>query len=162
MKKIVSVMLAVLLLCMTAAPAFAVSNCNAYYEGGKVHYSCNGNVQIEVYLDGSLLASKGASSIDGSKTIALEPGSTHKVTFSDLSGSKTVTFTVPVPATEEPPVEDEPSVEPTEKPVVDNNDDEDEVPKTGDASTTMAFVIGGMMLIAAAWLCVVRVAANRK
>lgn len=161
MKKIVSVLLAVLLLCMAAAPAFAVSNCNASYEDGKVHYSCDGKVQIEVYLDGGLLASKAGSSINGTKTVALEPGSTHKVTFSDLDGSKTVTFTVPVPATEEPPVEDEPSVEPTKKPVVDN-DDEDEVPKTGDASTTMAFVIGGMMLIAAAWLCVVRVAANRK
>ena len=150
MKKIVSVMLAIVILCMAAVAA---------YENGKVTYSCNGNTQIEVYLDGGLLASKAGDSISGAKTVALEPGSTHKVTFSDLSGSKTVTFTVPVPATEEPT--EEPSVEPTKKPVVDN-DDEDEVPKTGDASTTVTFVIGGMMLIAAAWLCVVRVAANRK
>lgn len=158
MKKIVSVMLAIVILCMAAVPAFAVSNCKAGYENGKVTYSCDGNTQIEVYLDGGLLASKGANSISGHKTVQLAPG-THSVTFSDLDGTKTVTFEV-VAATEEP--SEEPSVEPTEKPVVDNNDDEDEVPKTGDASTTMAFVIGGMMLIAAAWLCVVRVAANRK
>ena len=157
MKKIVSVMLAIVILCMAAVPAFAVSNCEAGYANGKVTYSCNGNTQIEVYLDGGLLDSNAGDSISGSKTVALEPGSTHKVTFSDLSGSKTVTFTVPVPATEEPSEEPEA----TKKPVVDN-DDEDEVPKTGDASTTMTFVIGGMMLIAAAWLCVVRVAANRK
>ena len=159
MKKIVSVMLAVMLLCLSAVPAFAISNEKASYVDGKVCYSCDGKVQIEVYLDGSLLASKAGDSISGTKTVALEPGSTHKVTFSDLDNTKSVTFTVPVPATEEP--SEEPSVEPTQKPVVDDNDD-DEVPKTGDASMTATFVIGGMMLIAAAWLCVVRVAANRK
>jgi len=161
MKKIVSVMLVVALLCLTAVPAFAVSNCKASYNNGKVSYSCDGVVQIEVYLDGALLASKAGDSIDGSKTTNLAPG-THSVTFSDLEGTKTVTFEVAAPTaepTEEPPVVEEPEV--TKKPVVDN-DDEDEVPKTGDASNTVAFVIGGMMLIAAAWLCVVRVAANRK
>ena len=159
MKKIVSVMLVVALLCLTAVPAFAVSNCKASYNNGKVSYSCDGVVQIEVYLDGALLASKAGDSIDGSKTTNLAPG-THSVTFSDLDSTKTVTFEVAAPTvepTEEPPVVDEP----TKAPVVDD-DDEDEVPKTGDASTTMTFVIGGMMLIAAAWLCVVRVAANRK
>lgn len=157
MKKIVSVMLAIVILCMAAAPAFAVSNCKAGYENGKVTYSCDGNTQIEVYLDGGLLASKGGDSISGSKTVELAPG-THKVTFSDLDGSKTVTFEVAA-AVVEP--SDEPSVEP-EAPDYSDDEDEDEVPKTGDASTTMTFVIGGMMLIAAAWLCVVRVAANRK
>lgn len=159
MKKIVSVMLVVALLCLTAVPAFAVSNCKASYNNGKVSYSCDGVVQIEVYLDGALLASKAGDSIDGSKTTNLAPG-THSVTFSDLDSTKTVTFEVAAPTvepTEEPPVVEEP----TKAPVVDD-DDEDEVPKTGDASTTMTFVIGGMMLIAAAWLCVVRVAANRK
>lgn len=158
MKKIVSVMLAIVILCMAAVPAFAVSNCKAGYENGKVTYSCDGKVQIEVYLDGGLLASKAGDSISGSKTVALEPGSTHKVTFSDLDDTQTVTFTVPVPVVEEP------SEEPTEEPETPDYDDEDEdeVPKTGDASMTATFVIGGMMLIAAAWLCVVRVAANRK
>ena len=156
MKKIVSVMLAIVILCMAAAPAFAVSNCKAGYENGKVTYSCDGNTQIEVYLDGGLLASKGANSISGSKTVELAPG-THSVTFSDLDGSKTVTFEVA--AVVEP--SDEPYVEPEAQDYSDD-EDEDEVPKTGDASTTMTFVIGGMMLIAAAWLCVVRVAANRK
>lgn len=160
MKKIVSVMLAIVILCAAAAPAFAVSNCKAGYENGKVTYSCDGNTQIEVYLDGGLLASKGADSISGSKTVELAPG-THSVTFSDLDGSKTVTFEVGAAV-------DEPTEEPTEAPVEpeipsdDDDEDEDEVPKTGDASNTVAFVIGGMMLIAAAWLCVVRVAANRK
>lgn len=160
MKKIVSVMLAVMLLCLTAVPAFAISNEKASYANGKVSYSCDGNTQIEVYLDGSLLASKAGDSISGSKTTELSVG-THKVTFSDLDNTKTVTITVEPAATEVPV---EPSEEPTEAPEVPDYDDEDEdeVPKTGDASNTVAFVIGGMMLIAAAWLCVVRVAANRK
>lgn len=160
MKKIVSVMLAVMLLCMTAVPAFAVSNCKASYDNGKVSYSCDGNTQIEVYLDGALLASKAGSSIDGSKTTNLAPG-THSVTFSDLDSTKTVTFEVAAPTAEptEAPVE---PTEAPEEPDYSDDEDEDEVPKTGDASNTVAFVIGGMMLIAAAWLCVVRVAANRK
>lgn len=156
MKKIVSVMLAVMLLCLSAVPAFAISNEQASYANGKVSYSCNGNTQIEVYLDGALLASKAGDSISGSKTTELSVG-THKVTFSDLDNTKTVILTVEPAATEVPPVE-EPSVEPE----LPDYDDEDEVPKTGDASMTATFVIGGMMLIAAAWLCVVRVAANRK
>ncbi|MDO4357346.1 MAG: hypothetical protein Q4E13_12650, partial [Clostridia bacterium] len=94
MKKFVCVLVAALLLCMTALPAFAVSDCKAYYDesDGRVHYSCNGSVQIELRVDGKAAGSKAGTSISG--TLTLDPG-THSFEFSDLDSKQTVKVTVP-------------------------------------------------------------------
>ena len=92
MKKLTSILLALVLLC-SCIPAFAVSNCSASYKDGVLRYSCDGDTQIEVWLDGSPIDSKAGNSIDGKKTVNLSTGF-HKVTFADVLNSTTVTIAV--------------------------------------------------------------------
>ena len=57
MKKLTSILLALVLLC-SCIPAFAVSDCSASYKDGVLYYSCSGDTQIEVWLDGRPIDSK--------------------------------------------------------------------------------------------------------
>ena len=100
MKKLTSILLALVLLC-SCIPAFAVSDCSASYKDGVLYYSCNVDThedypnvyQVEVFLDGKPLQSSSNPSLSSRKTVHLDPGK-HTVTFSDLKSSQSVSFAV--------------------------------------------------------------------
>ena len=163
MKKFCAVLAVVLMVAMLATTAFAAS-VSASYSNGKVHYTASGiDGLYEVLLDGSRIDSFYEGYTSGQKTIALEPGSTHKVTL--MPGGASDTFTVPgAPATDTPaPATDTPApATDTPAPATDtpapatatpapSTDDDDEVPKTGD-SATASYLMGGAMVLAAAYL----------
>lgn len=92
MKKLTSILLALVLLC-SCIPAFAISDCSASYKDGVLYYSCYGDTQIEVWLDNAPIDSKAGNYIEGKKTVKLSTGF-HNVTFADVLNSKTVTVAV--------------------------------------------------------------------
>ena len=170
MKKFCAVLAVVLMVAMLATTAFAAS-VSASYSDGKVRYSASGiDDYYEVLLDGKRIDSLDPDHTSGQKTISLEPGSTHKVTL--MPGGASDTFTVPgAPATDTPaPATDTPAPA-TDTPAPATNtpapatntpapatatpapstDDDDEVPKTGD-SATASYLMGGAMVLAAAYL----------
>jgi len=98
MKKLTSILLALVLLC-SCIPAFAVSDCSASYKNGVLYYSCTGDTQIEVWLDGSPIAFKAGNRIEGQKTLKLSTG-IHNVTFADMVSKKTVSIQVNAEGTE--------------------------------------------------------------
>lgn len=100
MKKLTSILLALVLLC-SCIPAFAVSDCSVSYKNGVLTYFCNveahedypGVYQVEVFLDGSPVQSSAGPSLEGRKSVNLTPGK-HTVTFADLKNSQSVSFAV--------------------------------------------------------------------
>lgn len=177
MKKVRIILVAVLLLTLLTSTAFAAS-LSASYSDGVIRWSVSGlEGPVDVYIDGERVDSLIPGYTSGQKTVTLEPGSTHTVSISG-SASDSVTFTVPgatpteepTPApTEEPtpaPTEEptpvpteEPTPVPTEEPTPvptqaptqapsDSDNDDDEVPKTGDNSTWAAYAVAGVMALA--------------
>ena len=178
MKKILSVVLALVLLLALAAPAFAATG-TAEYKNGKVYWSATGvNGDLTVRLNGTKLG----SNEKGEKTVDLAPG-TYTLEFVDFGGVSTTTFTVPgaateVPATATPAPTDtpapteEPTVAPTEEPTQaptqapttaptqrpttrPTKTPSSDVPKTGDSANAV-YVMGGLMLLAGACLVLSR------
>lgn len=177
MKKILSVVLALVLLLALAATAFAATG-TAEYKNGKIYWSATGiNGDLTVRLNGEKLGSNPT----GEKTVDLAPG-TYTVEFVDFGGVTTTTITVPGAATEAPteaPTEEPtatPTVEPTATPTVEPTEEptkaptaaptqkptskptktpSSDVPKTGD-STNAVYVMGGLMLLAGACLVLSR------
>ena len=174
MKKILSVVLALVLLLALAAPAFAATG-TAEYKNGKVYWSATGvNGDLTVRLNGTKLG----SNEKGEKTVDLAPG-TYTLEFVDFGGVSTTTFTVPGAATEVPVTEAPtatPTVEPTATPTVEptkaptqapttaptqrpttrpTKTPSSDVPKTGDSANAV-YVMGGLMLLAGACLVLSR------
>ena len=153
MKKVRIILVAVLLLTLLTSTAFAAS-LSASYSDGVIRWSVSGlEGPVDVYIDGERVDSLIPGYTSGQKTITLEPGSTHTVSISG-SASDSVTFTVPgATPTEEPtPVPtEEPTPVPTQAPTQapsDSDNDDDEVPKTGDNSTWAAYAVAGVMALA--------------
>ena len=169
MKKVRIILVAVLLLTLLTSTAFAAS-LSASYSDGVIRWSVSGlEGPVDVYIDGERVDSLIPGYTSGQKTVTLEPGSTHTVSISG-SASDSVTFTVPgATPTEEPtpvPTEEptpapteEPTPVPTEEPTPvptqaptqapsDSDNDDDEVPKTGDNSTWAAYAVAGVMALA--------------
>ena len=169
MKKILSVVLALVLLLALAAPAFAATG-TAEYKNGKVYWSATGvNGDLTVRLNGTKLG----SNEKGEKTVDLAPG-TYTLEFVDFGGVNTTTFTVGDPATATPAPTDtpapteEPTVAPTEAPTQapttaptqrptarPTKTPSSDVPKTGDSANAV-YVMGGLMLLAGACLVLSR------
>lgn len=178
MKKILSVVLALVLLLALAAPAFAATG-TAEYKNGKVYWSATGvNGDLTVRLNGTKLG----GNEKGEKTVDLAPG-TYTLEFVDFGGVNSTTFTVPgaateVPATATPAPTDtpapteEPTVAPTEEPTQaptqapttaptqrpttrPTKTPSSDVPKTGDSANAV-YVMGGLMLLAGACLVLSR------
>lgn len=153
MKKVRIILVAVLLLTLLTSTAFAAS-LSASYSDGVIRWSVSGlEGPVDVYIDGERVDSLIPGYTSGQKTVTLEPGSTHTVSISG-SASDSVTFTVPgATPTEEPtPVPtEEPTPVPTQAPTQapsDSDNDDDEVPKTGDNSTWAAYAVAGVMALA--------------
>ena len=171
MKKIVTIVLALVLMFALATSAFALTVSASYKDGVLSWNASDYSGTVGVYANGEQIGAEAS----GSKTIALEPGTV--VTFRDLSGAKD-TFTVPGAATEAPTEEPTatPTVEPTATPTVEPTEEptkaptaaptqkptskptktpSSDVPKTGD-STNAVYVMGGLMLLAGACLVLSR------
>ena len=169
MKKFRVVMMAMLLVVILATAAFA-STITATYSNGVISYHVSGipaGDSVEIYVDGALKDSASEKSPSGNIHMTLSVG-THYVTTSDGGKDEIVVKAAepeetPTPAPEEPeetptPAPEEPEETPTPAPVEPENttpapstDDDDEVPKTGD-SATASFLMGGAMVLAAAYL----------
>ena len=178
MKKILSVVLALVLLLALAAPAFAATG-TAEYKNGKVYWNVTGvNGDLTVRLNGTKLG----GNEKGEKTVDLAPG-TYTLEFVDFGGTTTTTFTVPGAATEVPetatpaptdtpaPTEtptvaptEEPTKAPTQAPTTaptqrpttrPTKTPSTDVPKTGDSANAV-YVMGGLMLLAGACLVLSR------
>ena len=177
MKKILSVVLALVLLLALAAPAFAATG-TAEYKNGKVYWSATGvNGDLTVRLNGTKLG----GNEKGEKTVDLAPG-TYTLEFVDFGGVSTTTFTVGTPATATPAPTDTPAptatptVEPTATPTVEptkaptqapttaptqrpttrpTKTPSSDVPKTGDSANAV-YVMGGLRLLAGACLVLSR------
>lgn len=180
MKKLTSVILALVLLFALAVSAQAVTGSVTGYDAkeGTVSWEVSGvDTALTVYVNGRRI---GSSYPTGKGDVSfLEPG-TYSLTFEDFSGStkSSNTFTVPGAATEAPTEEPTatPTVEPTATPTVEPTEEptkaptaaptqkptskptktpSSDVPKTGD-STNAVYVMGGLMLLAGACLVLSR------
>ena len=172
MKKIVSVVLALVLLFALAISASALTATASYKDGVLSWNVTEFDGSVGVYVNGQQVG----GSTEGKKTIALKPGDI--VTIADLSDSKTFDLVkaepteVPATATpaptdtpaptEEPTVEPtaeptaEPTVKPTDKPTSKpTKTPSSDVPKTGDSANAV-YVMGGLMLLAGACLVLSR------
>ena len=172
MKKFRVVLIAMLMVAMLASTAFAASISSVRYENGYVIYTVSGlqGPFAQVLIDGTAYDAVTPDDLSGKISVTLTPGS-HTISTSE-GGSKTFTVPGAVEPTEAPveptdapveptdaPVEPtdapvEPTdapVQPTEAPTQAPADDDDEVPKTGD-SATASFLMGGAMVLAAAYL----------
>lgn len=182
MKKILSLVLALVLLFALAVTAQAATG-TAYYKDGVIYWDVTGiDGDLSVELNGVELG----GNAKGQKTYSLEPG-TYTLKFVDFGGVSTTTFTVPgaateVPATATPAPTDTPAptatptVEPTATPTVEptkaptqapttaptqrpttrpTKTPSSDVPKTGDSANAV-YVMGGLMLLAGACLVLSR------
>ena len=176
MKKIATIVLALVLMFALATSAFALTVSASYKDGVLTWNATDYSGTVAVYANGDTIGAEAS----GSKTIALKPGDV--VTFRDMSGAKD-TFTVPgaateVPATATPAPTDtpapteEPTVAPTEEPTKaptqapttaptqrpttrPTKTPSSDVPKTGDSANAV-YVMGGLMLLAGACLVLSR------
>ena len=185
MKKLTSVILALVLLFALAVSAQAVTGSVTGYDAkaGTVTWEVSGvDTALTVYVNGKRI---GSSYPTGKGDVSdLQPG-TYFLTFEDFSGStkSSNSFTVPGAATEVPvtatpaptdtpaPTE-EPTVAPTEEPTKaptqapttaptqrpttrPTKTPSSDVPKTGDSANAV-YVMGGLMLLAGACLVLSR------
>lgn len=173
MKKILSLVLALVLLFALAVTAQAATG-TAYYKDGVIYWDVTGiDGDLSVELNGVELG----GNAKGQKTYPLEPG-TYTLKFIDFGGVNTTTFTVGDPATATPAPTDtpapteEPTVAPTEEPTKaptqapttaptqrpttrPTKTPSSDVPKTGDSANAV-YVMGGLMLLAGACLVLSR------
>lgn len=180
MKKIATIVLALVLMFALATSALALTVSASYKDGVLTWNATDYSGTVAVYANGETIGAEAS----GSKTIALKPGDV--VTFRDMSGAKD-SFTVPgaateVPATATPAPTDTPAptatptVEPTATPTVEptkaptqapttaptqrpttrpTKTPSSDVPKTGDSANAV-YVMGGLMLLAGACLVLSR------
>ena len=171
MKKIVTIVLALVLMFALATSALALT-ANASYKDGVLSWNVTDYVgTVGVYVGGSQVGAQATGT-----TTNVKPGDV--VTFRDLAGNKD-TFTVPGAATEVPVTEAPtatPTVEPTATPTVEptkaptqapttaptqrpttrpTKTPSSDVPKTGDSANAV-YVMGGLMLLAGACLVLSR------
>lgn len=170
MKKIVSVVLALVLLFALAVSASALTATASYKDGVLSWNVTEFDGSVGVYVNGQQVG----GSTEGKKTIALKPGDI--VTIADLSDSKTFDLVkaepTEVPATATPEPTEEPTVAPTEEPTKaptqapttaptqrpttrPTKTPSSDVPKTGDSANAV-YVMGGLMLLAGACLVLSR------
>ncbi len=170
MKKIVSVVLALVLLFALAVSASALTATVSYKDGVLYWDVTEFDTSVGVYANGQSLG----GSPKGHKTFALKPG--DKVTISDFSSSKDFypvkEEPTEVPATATPEPTEEPTVAPTEEPTKaptqapttaptqkptskPTKTPSTDVPKTGDSANAV-YVMGGLMLLAGACLVLSR------
>lgn len=166
MKKIVSVVLALVLLFALAVSASALTATVSYKDGVLYWDVTEFDTSVGVYANGQSLG----GSPKGHKTFALKPG--DKVTISDFSSSKDFypvkEEPTEVPATATPEPTEEPTVAPTEEPTQapttaptqkptskPTKTPSTDVPKTGDSANAV-YVMGGLMLLAGACLVLSR------
>lgn len=170
MKKIATIVLALVLMFALATSALALTVSASYKDGVLTWNATDYSGTVAVYANGETIGAEAS----GSKTIALKPGDV--VTFRDMSGAKD-SFTVPGAATEVPVTEaptatpaptEEPTVAPTEAPTQapttaptqrptarPTKTPSSDVPKTGDSANAV-YVMGGLMLLAGACLVLSR------
>ena len=173
MKKIVSVVLALVLLFALAVSASALTATVSYKDGVLYWDVTEYDTAVGVYANGQSLG----GSPKGQKTFELKPG--DKVTISDFSSSKDF-YPVQEEPTEAPTATPEPTAEPTEEPTATptveptatptvaptaapttaptakpTKTPSDDVPKTGDSANAV-YVMGGLMLLAGACLVLSR------
>ena len=175
MKKITTIVLALVLMFALATSAFALT-ANASYKDGVLSWNVTDyEGTVGVYVGGSQVGAQATGT-----TTNVKPGDV--VIFRDLAGNKD-TFTVPgaateVPATATPAPTDtpapteEPTVAPTEEPTKaptqapttaptqrpttrPTKTPSSDVPKTGDSANAV-YVMGGLMLLAGACLVLSR------
>jgi LPXTG-motif cell wall-anchored protein len=173
MKKITTIVLALVLMFALATSALALT-ANASYKDGVLSWNVTDYVgTVGVYVGGSQVGAQATGT-----TTNVKPGDV--VTFRDLAGNKD-TFTVPGAATEVPVTEaptatpaptEEPTVAPTEEPTQaptqapttaptqrptarPTKTPSSDVPKTGDSANAV-YVMGGLMLLAGACLVLSR------
>ena len=173
MKKIATIVLALVLMFALATSAFALT-ANASYKDGVLSWNVTDyEGTVGVYVGGSQVGAQATGT-----TTNVKPGDV--VVFRDLAGNKD-TFTVPGAATEVPVTEaptatpaptEEPTVAPTEEPTKaptqapttaptqrpttrPTKTPSSDVPKTGDSANAV-YVMGGLMLLAGACLVLSR------
>ena len=177
MKKITTIVLALVLMFALATSAFALT-ANASYKDGVLSWNVTDyEGTVGVYVGGTQVGAQATGT-----TTNVKPGDV--VIFRDLAGNKD-TFTVPgaateVPVTEAPPATPAPTatptVEPTATPTVEptkaptqapttaptqrpttrpTKTPSSDVPKTGDSANAV-YVMGGLMLLAGACLVLSR------
>ena len=173
MKKITTIVLALVLMFALATSAFALT-ANASYKDGVLSWNVTDyEGTVGVYVGGSQVGAQATGT-----TTNVKPGDV--VIFRDLAGNKD-TFTVPGAATEVPVTEaptatpaptEEPTVAPTEEPTKaptqapttaptqrptarPTKTPSSDVPKTGDSANAV-YVMGGLMLLAGACLVLSR------
>ncbi len=169
MKKITTIVLALVLMFALATSAFALT-ANASYKDGVLSWNVTDyEGTVGVYVGGTQVGAQATGT-----TTNVKPGDV--VIFRDLAGNKD-TFTVPGAATEVPVTEaptatpaptEEPTVAPTEAPTQapttaptqrptarPTKTPSSDVPKTGDSANAV-YVMGGLMLLAGACLVLSR------
>lgn len=173
MKKITTIVLALVLMFALATSAFALT-ANASYKDGVLSWNVTDyEGTVGVYVGGSQVGAQATGT-----TTNVKPGDV--VVFRDLAGNKD-TFTIPSGATEVPVTEaptatpaptEEPTVAPTEEPTKaptqapttaptqrptarPTKTPSSDVPKTGDSANAV-YVMGGLMLLAGACLVLSR------
>ena len=169
MKKITTIVLALVLMFALATSAFALT-ANASYKDGVLSWNVTDyEGTVGVYVGGTQVGAQATGT-----TTHVKPGDV--VIFRDLAGNKD-TFTVPGAATEVPVTEaptatpaptEEPTVAPTEAPTQapttaptqrptarPTKTPSSDVPKTGDSANAV-YVMGGLMLLAGACLVLSR------
>lgn len=173
MKKITTIVLALVLMFALATSAFALT-ANASYKDGVLSWNVTDyEGTVGVYVGGTQVGAQATGT-----TTNVKPGDV--VIFRDLAGNKD-TFTVPGAATEVPVTEaptatpaptEEPTVAPTEEPTQaptqapttaptqrpttrPTKTPSSDVPKTGDSANAV-YVMGGLMLLAGACLVLSR------
>lgn len=169
MKKITTIVLALVLMFALATSAFALT-ANASYKDGVLSWNVTDyEGTVGVYVGGTQVGAQATGT-----TTNVKPGDV--VIFRDLAGNKD-TFTVPGAATEVPVTEaptatpaptEEPTVAPTEEPTKapttaptqrptarPTKTPSSDVPKTGDSANAV-YVMGGLMLLAGACLVLSR------
>ena len=164
MKKFCAILVAVLMVTMMFSVAFAASVSASYNAStGVLSYKVSGLAEgerAEIYLGSRYIDTVSYDRPSGSQHLSLQPGS---YTVSSSAGGSD-SFTVGAPATDTPaPATDTPAPA-TNTPAPATNtpapatatpapstDDDDEVPKTGD-SATASYLMGGAMVLAAAYL----------
>ena len=158
---LIAVLLIVMMMVSSVAFASESISVSAHYSGGVLSWTVSDFCDLyTIYANGQKLVNY--SNASGSYKISLDTTEDIKVKVVDLMGHTaydTIKGSAPVPTeapTQEPTQEptqaptDAP-VEPTEAPTQAPADDDDEVPKTGD-SATASFLMGGAMVLAAAYL----------
>lgn len=171
MKKITTIVLALVLMFALATSAFALT-ANASYKDGVLSWNVTDyEGTVGVYVGGTQVGAQATGT-----TTNVKPGDV--VIFRDLAGNKD-TFTVPGAATEVPATATpaptatvEPTVAPTEEPTKaptqapttaptqrptarPTKTPSSDVPKTGDSANAV-YVMGGLMLLAGACLVLSR------